>query len=76
MRKVINDITLSDGTYLPKETVIVVPALATHTDISNYEDPMVFNPYRFLENEDKGTGKYFVSTSPDYLPFGLGKQAW
>ncbi|CAL1702631.1 unnamed protein product [Somion occarium] len=75
MRKVINDITLSDGTYLPKETVIVVPALATHTDISNYEDPMVFNPYRFLENEDKGTGKYFVSTSPDYLPFGLGKQA-
>lgn len=76
---VMQDITLSDGTYIPRRTVLVAPALATHQDRTLYTDADVFNPWRFVEmrETDETKLKYqFVSTSVDYIAFGHGKHAW
>lgn len=48
MRKVMQDITLSDGTYLPKGTMIVAASLGTHTDEKYYKSAEAFEPFKFL----------------------------
>ena len=74
------DVTLSNGTFLPKGTLVVTPSTATHFDNANYKDPEVFNPWRFVDMRDdnsEGNLKYqFVTTSVDYIVFGHGKHAW
>lgn len=84
-RQMLQDVTLSNGTYLPKGTLLVTPSLATHFDDANYKDPEVFDPWRFVMMRDAGDTeggangnlKYqFVTTSVDYLVFGHGKHAW
>ena len=73
------DVTLSDGTVLPKGTVVVAAAHPLHHDEVNYADPSVFDPFRFSrmrEREGEGTKHQFVNTSPEYVAFGHGKHAW
>ena len=73
------DFTFSDGTFIPKGTMIAVATRSLHHDERFYENADAFEPFRFAEmREDDSEGvKYqFVSTAIDYLPFGLGKQAW
>lgn len=45
------DMTLSDGKFLPAGTMLSAPSLQTrwHMDPANYTDPEVFNPWRFSE---------------------------
>ncbi|KAJ3556992.1 hypothetical protein NM688_g1715 [Phlebia brevispora] len=76
-RKILKDVTLSDGTFLPGGTILVTPSTATHMDEDNYPDPTVFDPWRFSElREDGEEMKYqLVSTSANYVAFGLGKHA-
>lgn len=79
MRKALKPFTLSDGTFIPSGTFLVTPSLATHFDEDNYDDPAVFDPFRFsrLKQEDMSAVKHqFVTTSPEYIAFGLGKHAW
>lgn len=79
MRKTSQDTTLSDGTFIPAGTLVTGASTATHSDARNYENPEVFNPLRFAEmrtDEGEGFKHQFVSTSPEYVPFGHGKHAW
>ncbi|OSX67134.1 hypothetical protein POSPLADRAFT_1164419 [Postia placenta MAD-698-R-SB12] len=77
MRKVLQDITLSDGTYLPKGTLVVAAAFATHTDERYYENPEVFEPFRFydMRTENDALRKQYVNTSREFITFGHGKHA-
>ncbi|EXJ80589.1 hypothetical protein A1O3_06871 [Capronia epimyces CBS 606.96] len=71
------DITLSDGTKVPKGASIGLINAASR-DPTIYEDPDKFNGHRFYDmrqipgNESK---HQFVTTTGDYLPFGHGKHA-
>lgn len=78
MRKVLQDVTLSDGTYLPKGTLVVAAAFATHTDERYYENPEVFEPFRFydMRTENDALRKQYVNTSREFITFGHGKHAW
>ncbi|KAI0354621.1 cytochrome P450 [Trametes cingulata] len=78
MRKGEKDITLSNGTFIPRGTLIAAAALPMHRDNEVYENADVFNPFRFSrmrEAEGEGTKHQFVNTSVEYVAFGHGKHA-
>lgn len=80
--------TLSDGTFLPPGTFVSAASRAIHFDSEHYENPEVFDGFRFADPVDSGrmnelgTGNgeepknHMVTTSSEYLPFGHGKHAW
>lgn len=78
-RTVMKDVTLSDGTFLPKGTSIISPSHAIHHDESVYPNPNVFDPLRFvklhLEQPERSFKYQMVAVNPEFLPFGLGKAA-
>ncbi|KAI0368837.1 cytochrome P450 [Pilatotrama ljubarskyi] len=77
-RKSLKDITLHDGTRIPKGTMVMAAADATHHDDAVYADADVFDPFRFSrmrEAEGESTKHQFVNTSVDYISFGHGKHA-
>ncbi|KAJ3011693.1 hypothetical protein NUW54_g2086 [Trametes sanguinea] len=77
-RKALKDITLPDGTLVPRGAIIMAAADATHHDDSVYADSDVFDPWRFSrmrEADGEGTKHQFVNTSLDYISFGHGKHA-
>ena len=78
-RRALKDITLSDGTFIPKGSVLVAASASTHLDEEHYDHATVFNPWRFsdMREQEGGGNRYqFVSTSVDFIPFGHGKHAW
>ena len=78
-RKALKDFTFSDGTFLPKGTMIVAAARPIHHDGAFYENARAFEPFRFadLHEEDGEDAKYqFTSMTTEYLPFGHGRRAW
>ncbi|RPD64699.1 cytochrome P450 [Lentinus tigrinus ALCF2SS1-7] len=77
-RKTLTDITLNDGTFIPKDTLIVAASYPTHYDDAIYENAETFDPFRFSrmrEGDGEGTKHQFVNTSIEYIPFGHGKHA-
>ena len=79
MRKALKDLTFTDGTIIPAGSTIVAAATGTHMDEEYYENPDIFNPWRFSDmrgDEGEATKHQFVSTSVDYVSFGHGKHAW
>ena len=75
----IKDFQFSDGTSIPAGTFVSAATLPTHHDEEYYENPDVFNPWRFADlREEKGEGlkHQMVSTSVEYMPFGHGRHAW
>ena len=79
MRKAVVPLTLCDGTYIPKGTVMVAPAQATHFDNENYANAAVFDPFRHVREKEKdgsAVKHQYVTTSAAYVPFGHGKHAW
>ncbi|KAG6332129.1 hypothetical protein ID866_6959 [Astraeus odoratus] len=78
-RKTMKNITLSDGTFIPKGTYVAVPSHAIHNDSELYENPDTFDPFRFVElrSKDEDNTRYqMVSVNPESLGFGLGTPAW
>ena len=78
-RKILKDITLSDGTRLPRGTLVVSASDSAHHDEANYADPDVFDGFRFArmrEGDGEDTKHQFVHTSLDYMAFGHGRHAW
>ncbi|KAF8549777.1 cytochrome P450 [Imleria badia] len=78
IRKALKDFTFSDGTFVPKGTQIVTAARCVHRDEAVYESALAFDPFRFAHASDEdgdGTKHQYVSTTPEYLPFGLGRRA-
>jgi cytochrome P450 len=73
------DFTFSDGTFIPKGTMIGVAARCVHHDEKFYENANAFEPFRFAEmNEEDSEGVkcQFVSTAIEYLAFGHSNHAW
>ena len=73
------DVTLSDGTFIPKGTLLAAAADPTHHDESIYANADVYDPFRFAnmrESDGEGLKHQFVNTSVDYVSFGHGKHAW
>jgi hypothetical protein len=78
-RKAMKDFTFSDGTFIPKGTMVGVATRCLHHDEKFYENANVFEPFRFAEMHEvdpEGAKYQFVSTAIEYLAFGLGKHAW
>lgn len=88
-RKIMVDgVETPDGHVLPKGTVLSYLAWSQHTSEETYgADPKAYDPFRFARrrekdavseadaSEKKTSSQAFVSTGPDYLPFGHGKHA-
>lgn len=77
-RKAMVDITLSDGTFIPKGTLVVAAMAPVHYDESVYADPDVLEPFRFAKmrgDDGEGLKHQLVNTSYNFLPFGHGKHA-
>ena len=79
VRKAMKDMTLSDGTFIPRGTLVSVAARPTHHDQALYSDAATFDPFRFARmrtTDGGGTKHQMVHTSAEYLPFGHGRHAW
>jgi len=77
-RKAMVDITFSDGTFIPKGTLVLAAAHHVQFNKTSYPDPEVFNPIRFVEpetDEENGVSQSMTTLRVDYLPFGMGKHA-
>ncbi|OCK76206.1 cytochrome P450 [Lepidopterella palustris CBS 459.81] len=71
------DITLSDGTVIPKNAALSIPNTSL-VDPHFWENPHQFNGKRFFDMRQKPDNEskhQFVTTSDEYLPFGHGKHA-
>ncbi|KNZ75719.1 Ent-kaurene oxidase [Termitomyces sp. J132] len=78
-RKVLEDFTFSNGTFVPKGNLIAVANFAMHHDEENYSDAFSFDGFRFSkmrEKELEGYSKHqMVTLSDEYIVFGYGKHA-
>ncbi|KAH8105090.1 cytochrome P450 [Cristinia sonorae] len=80
-RKAVKDFTFSDGTFIPKGTIVSATSRATHFDDENYENAEMFDPWRFARMEKTDSAdtaalrNQFVNARPEILTFGLGKHA-
>lgn len=76
-RRAMEDITLSDGTFLPRKTMLLVSSHQMR-DAAIYPDPDVFDPYRFYKMRQipgKENFAQFVTTSPEHMGFSHGAHA-
>ena len=77
-RKVTGDVTLPDGTRLPRGTLITTAASEIARDPALWEEPEAFDGFRFEKlrqlpgNENR---HQFVTTGVDSMHFGHGKHA-
>ena len=79
MKKAMKDVRLSDGTLIPKGTVLVAAHGSMHHDEKYYLDPEVFDPFRFsrVREQDGDTVKHqYTTASATFLPWGYGPHAW
>ena len=80
VRKAMKDFTFSDGTFIPKGTLVSATSRAVHFDEENYDNSDVFDPWRFVRMEKDSASNTFrnqiVNTHPEFLTFGMVKHAW
>jgi cytochrome P450 len=80
-RLALRPFTFSNGVTVPTGTVVSIPISAAHRDERIYPNPDGFDGFRFAKlRESEGdtmTSRYHaVSTSSEYLAFGLGRHTW
>ena len=80
-RKAMKDFTFSDGTFIPKGTILAAIHGPVNVDEEIFEDPLTFKPFRFAELEahegpDVAAKNQTVTTGLRNLTFGHGKHAW
>lgn len=69
--------TFSDGTVMPAGTKIGTPSLILHRDAEVYENPEVFDGFRFCAPRYADTKENLaVSTNVHYHTFGHGRHPW
>ncbi|KAI0638659.1 cytochrome P450 [Trametes polyzona] len=79
-RKAVKDVTLSDGTRIPRGTLVAASSVTAHTDGARYGPTSdAFDPFRFARlreaTADAAVKHQLVNTSVDFLTFGHGKHA-
>ncbi|KAJ4422541.1 hypothetical protein N0V82_002769 [Gnomoniopsis sp. IMI 355080] len=83
-RKLLKDIRLSNGQFIPAGATIEVPAVAVNNDPELFPNPEQFDPFRFsrIRDEAKADGSdqiaalnQFVSVNQTSLTFGFGRHA-
>jgi len=77
-RLALRPFTFSNGVTIPEGTIVSVPASTIHMDENIYSNPEQFDGFRFSKARDMGgdimmASHSAVSTSPEYLVFGLGR---
>ena len=78
-RVALQDYTFSDGTFVPKGTLVAAVSRPLHYDDAIYAHAAAFDPWRFAhlrEEEGAATKHQMVNTSNEYVSFGHGKHAW
>ena len=79
-RKAMKDITLNDGTKVPRGTLVHLAVHPVHRNEMYYENAKTFDPLRFVkmrEKEGVEGSKYQAATpTAGYVTFGLGHHAW
>ena len=74
-RVTLRDAVISDGSVIPKGSVVAIAPKATHYNPQIYDQPEVFDPFRFSKMRQSGKidGKHaFTALSNEYLLFGVG----
>ncbi|KAK7554665.1 cytochrome P450 [Phyllosticta citricarpa] len=77
-RLVTKDITLKDGTFLPRGIIINVDSSNRYKDSTLYSDPEEFDAWRYMRlREQTGSASHhqFVSSNPESLFWGQGRHA-
>ena len=67
-RKAVKDVTLSDGTRIPKGTLVAAAAVTAHSDDTRYADPGVFDPFRFARLREGAANAEFLAI-PGFYSF-------
>lgn len=70
------NVTLSDGTVLPKGSLCIV--LADFSDPNVYPEPEKFDPWRFVtarERPGEENAWHMVTVAPEQMTFGIGQHA-
>lgn len=73
------DYTFSDGTFIPKGTLLAAPVHPIVSDERIYSNPEVFDGFRFSnlrEQEGESAKHHSSNTGTEYLHFGHGHHAW
>lgn len=79
LRQAAKDFVFSDGTFIPKGTLLKAAVIPMQRDPEFYDDPEVFKPWRFSDaREEQGdSAKHSaVHIDVDYLTFGYGHHTW
>ncbi|TDZ46961.1 Cytochrome P450 monooxygenase tenB [Colletotrichum trifolii] len=82
-RKVlVENFKTAEGVRLPRGTIISFLGQPAATDPETFDEPLKYDPFRFSRvreeaaaRNEKAPAVSFVTTGPDYLPFGHGKSA-
>ncbi|KAL2827744.1 cytochrome P450 [Aspergillus cavernicola] len=76
-RKVLRPFTFSDGTRLAKDDIACISLQPILQSPENYADPLIFNPYRFVNSAKSGSSSSSKFTDADvtFPIWGLGKHA-
>jgi cytochrome P450 len=79
-RTPMKDITLADGTLLPKGAFVSIAMGPLMRDKDIYgEDADKFDPFRFSDRRSQEGGEnrnQLVMINSEFLAFGMGKRAW
>ncbi|PIL27970.1 cytochrome P450 [Ganoderma sinense ZZ0214-1] len=78
VRKAMKDLTLRDGTRIPRGTLVEVAAYPMHHDSALLERADAFDAFRYARKHmpaGEGARLLFTATSPEYVPFGHGRHA-
>lgn len=71
LRNLLNYRTIDDATilgqFIPKDTLVVANIFAVHHDPHIWEEPFMFDPYRFLSDDAKT-----LIDHEGFIPFSLG----
>jgi cytochrome P450 len=76
-RKVLEPFTFTDGTCLEQGDVACLPLRAILQDGKIYENPLTFDPYRFISTAERtATPARFIDSTSQFPLWGLGKRSW